>query len=189
MPPPPRAFASFGAASLIVPPARVEGAEFISIGDDVLIHEHVWLIALRVPGGPAPRLVIENGVQINRFVKIVSIGEVVIGADSMIGDNCYISDTHYIHEDPSKSVLVQGLAASRPVRIGPGCHVAFRSTIRPGVTLAESVHIGSGSVVADDMPARTVVHGDPARVIRRYDPDKKEWVFVRSGPGRSADDV
>jgi serine acetyltransferase len=179
MPPPPRAFAAFGKGSLIVAPARVEGAEFVSIGKGVSILEHIWIIARAQPGQPPPRLVIGDRVQINRFTKIVCIGELIIEHDTMIGDNCYISDTYYLYDDPTKPIAAQGLAPSRPVHIGPDCHIAFRSTIRPGVTLAESVHVGSGSVVSEDMPARTVVHGDPARVIRRYNPERGEWVFVR----------
>ncbi|MEX2554283.1 MAG: acyltransferase [Actinomycetota bacterium] len=181
MPPPPRAFAAYGQDALIAAPGRIEGAEFITIGKRVKILEHIWLIARREPGRPPPRLILGDDVLINRFVKIVSVGEVVIERDTMIGDNCYISDTHYLYDDPDRSIQEQGLAPSRPVHIGAGCHIAFRSTIRPGVTLADYVHVGPGSVVSDDMPERSVVHGDPARVIRRYDAARGEWLFVRPG--------
>jgi acetyltransferase-like isoleucine patch superfamily enzyme len=186
MPPPPRAFASYGEGAIIVPPARIEGAEFISIGKRVKIHEHIWLIARQQPDQPPPRLVIGDDTQINRFVKIVAIGEVIIGNECMIGDNSYISDTHYRFDDPTRPIAEQGLAPARPVVLGTGCHIAYRCTIRPGVTLAESVHVGPGSVVGSDMPERSVVYGDPARVIRRYDRERGAWVFVRHELGERA---
>lgn len=183
MPPPPRAWANWGNGSLIVHPARIEGAEFISIGKRVKIHEHVWMIARPQPGMPPPRLVIGDDVLINRFVKIICIGEVTIGPDSMIGDNSYISDTHYRYDDPTLPIAQQGLAPPRPVVVGAGGHIGYRCTIRPGVTIGESVHVGPGSVVGDDLPARSVAYGDPARVIRRYDEAQGEWLFVRHGMG------
>jgi len=39
--------------------------------------------------------------------------------------------------------------------------------VMPGVTIGDGSIIGSGSVVFDDIPARCIAAGNPARVIRR----------------------
>ena len=67
-------------------------------------------------------------------------------------------------------------APPRPVVVGRGVHIGFRAIIEPGVTLGEHAYVGAGAIVRDDVGPRTVVVGDPARVVRRYDPERRAWV-------------
>ncbi|MES2492645.1 MAG: DapH/DapD/GlmU-related protein [Pseudomonadota bacterium] len=54
----------------------------------------------------------------------------------------------------------------RPVRIGRHCFVGGGSTILPGVTIGDGSIVGAGSVVFDDVPPRSIVAGNPARVLQ-----------------------
>lgn len=51
-------------------------------------------------------------------------------------------------------------------RIGRRCFIGARSVILPGVEIGDECIVGSGSVVTKDVPPRSVVAGNPARVIR-----------------------
>ncbi|MGX2029857.1 MULTISPECIES: DapH/DapD/GlmU-related protein [Methylocaldum] len=51
-------------------------------------------------------------------------------------------------------------------RIGRRCFVGARSIILPGITIGDESIVGAGSVVTRDVPPRTVVAGNPARVIK-----------------------
>ncbi len=176
VPPLPRSFGAFGPGSMIIPPSRVQSPECIYVGTGVRVHEHAWLCVVPQPGAPKPRLEIGDGTSLNRFVKIVCAGSVIIGGECLIGDHVFISDTEYRHDDPSIPIARQPLETPRPVVIGSGSHVGFRAIIRPGVTLGEHAYVGAGAVVIEDVPDRTVVVGDPARIIRRWDPDSKMWL-------------
>lgn len=44
--------------------------------------------------------------------------------------------------------------------------IGANATILPGVTIGEEAMIGAGSVVTKDVPARAVVVGNPAKIIR-----------------------
>lgn len=176
LPPPPREFAAFGVGSIIVAPSRVQAPECIRIGSRVMIHEHAWLCVVPQPGSPKPLLEIGDGTSLNRFVKIVCAGAVTIGGECLIGDHVYIGDTEYRHDDPDVPIARQPLSTPRPVTIGYGSHIGFRAIIQPGVALGEHAYVGAGAVVTEDVPPRTVVVGDPARVIRRWDPDAKVWL-------------
>ena len=48
-----------------------------------------------------------------------------------------------------------------------GASIGSNATILCGVTVGEGAIVGAGSVVTKDVPARTVVAGNPAKVIRR----------------------
>lgn len=54
-----------------------------------------------------------------------------------------------------------------PIRIGRRCFVGGGSVILPGVTIGDESIVAGGSVVFDDVPARCIVGGNPARVLRR----------------------
>ncbi len=54
----------------------------------------------------------------------------------------------------------------RPVRIGRHCFVGGGSIIMPGVTIGNQSIVAAGAVVMEDVPPRSIVAGNPARVIR-----------------------
>jgi acetyltransferase-like isoleucine patch superfamily enzyme len=174
-PPPPSAFAAFGAGSMIVPPARVESPRSIWIGSNVRIHENGWLCVKPQPSLPAPRLTIGDGTSINRFAKIVCAGEVSIGDGCMLAEHVFISDTRYRYEDPNRPIIDQGLELPRPVIIGRNTFIGFRAIVAPGVNIGENAYVGAGAVVTEDVPDRCVVVGDPARIVRRYDAVAGTW--------------
>lgn len=50
--------------------------------------------------------------------------------------------------------------------IGKKCFIGANSIIMPGVTIGDSVIVGSGSVVTKDIPSGCIVAGNPATIIR-----------------------
>jgi acetyltransferase-like isoleucine patch superfamily enzyme len=54
-----------------------------------------------------------------------------------------------------------------PTLIKKGASIGSNATILCGITVGEGAIVGAGSVVTKDVPARTVVAGNPAKVIRR----------------------
>jgi acetyltransferase-like isoleucine patch superfamily enzyme len=57
-----------------------------------------------------------------------------------------------------------------PIRICEGAWIGARSIILKGVTIGVGAVVGMGSVVTKDVPPRTVVGGNPARIIREIGP-------------------
>jgi acetyltransferase-like isoleucine patch superfamily enzyme len=51
-------------------------------------------------------------------------------------------------------------------RVGRNCFIGGESLIMPGVTIGDNCVVGAGSVVTKDVPPRSIVAGNPARVIR-----------------------
>jgi acetyltransferase-like isoleucine patch superfamily enzyme len=51
-------------------------------------------------------------------------------------------------------------------RIGSYCFIGARSIILPGVTIGDHCVVAAGSVVTHDVPAHSMVAGNPAKVIK-----------------------
>lgn len=175
VPPPPWAFAAFGERSIIVPPARVENPDQIAIGAGVLVHEHAWLLVR--DGSPDVRagLSIGDATVINRFVKLVSLQSIEIGEGSILGDRVYISDVDYEPGSPDVAPSDRPLTEPAPVVLEAGVALGVGVIVKPGVTIGERAYIGAGSIVTKDVPARSLAVGQPARVVRRYDPSTDRW--------------
>jgi acetyltransferase-like isoleucine patch superfamily enzyme len=61
----------------------------------------------------------------------------------------------------------------RAVEIGNDVWIGCMSVVLRGVKLGEGAIVGAGSVVTEDVPAWTIVAGNPARVVRELGPDER----------------
>ena len=77
-----------------------------------------------------------------------------------IGSYSYIAfDVAVLTHDRTRALYAE-------THIGQNCFVGARSIILPGVRIGDGSVVGAGSVVVADVPARCVVAGNPARIIR-----------------------
>jgi len=53
-----------------------------------------------------------------------------------------------------------------PTLVKKGASIGANVTILPGLTIGEGAMVGAGSVVTKDVPPRTLVVGNPARIVR-----------------------
>jgi maltose O-acetyltransferase len=93
-------------------------------------------------------------------VEIVATAGVEIGENSLLGPyvTIYDSSRHQLDEDtPVKQAAI---------RIGDNAWIGHGATILPGVTVADQSVVGAGAVVNRDVPPRTLVAGNPAKVVR-----------------------
>ena len=177
LPPPPSAFGGFGARSHLVPPVRVHNPGFIHVGDDVTVLELSFLSVQPTRNGAAPRLEIGDGSFLSAMTTVACVGSVRIGRRVLSASRVFIGDASHAYTDPDLPVADQGMAGSRPVVIGDGCFIGIGAVILPGSVIGDGAVVGAGAVVSGEVPPRTVVVGNPARVVRRHDPELG-WVEV-----------
>ena len=103
------------------------------------------------------------------------IGPVSIGEKAGLGQHVFISGFNHGYSDGTRDSDQQELVRKEVV-IGRESHIGANSVVVAGVRIGERVQVGAGSVVTKDIPSFSVAVGNPARVIKKYDHDKGEWV-------------
>jgi acetyltransferase-like isoleucine patch superfamily enzyme len=56
-----------------------------------------------------------------------------------------------------------------PTTVGKGASIGSNATIMCGITIGEGAVIGAGSVVTKDVPANTIVAGNPAKILKKIE--------------------
>jgi len=115
-----------------------------------------------------PMLRIGDGVVSSGFLQVFVQQNVDIGDNVMFASNVFINDAAHGYVTANTPYKHQPLFRVAPVRIGQGCWIGQNVVILPGVTIGELSIVGANSVVTHDVPARCIVAGAPARIIRRW---------------------
>ncbi len=93
---------------------------------------------------------------------------VTIEDDVFVGHNVtFINDPYPQATSPQGSLQTEEDWEVKPTWVERGASIGSGSTILCNVTIGEEAMVGAGSVVTRDVPARTVVAGNPARLLRR----------------------
>jgi acetyltransferase-like isoleucine patch superfamily enzyme len=153
---------------------------YIQIGSGTMIGEGVALSAGMVDGQECltdPVVSIGNRCLIGRGSGIVGHLSIRIGDDVWTGHHVYITDQNHGYEDVTTSISAQS-QPERPVSVGDGSWIGAGAMILPGSSIGRHVTIGANAVVTGVIPDWSVAVGAPARVIRRYEPDKG-WIDCR----------
>jgi UDP-2-acetamido-3-amino-2,3-dideoxy-glucuronate N-acetyltransferase len=135
------------------------GAEAI-LGDQSFVRERSTVGAGSVIGRGS---VVDNDVEVGVRVKVQT--GVYLTAFTTVEDDVFVgpgatttNDDTMARHDPS--MRLKGAVLRRACRVGGG------AVLTPGVEIGEEAFVAAGAVVTRDVPARAVVMGVPARVVR-----------------------
>jgi acetyltransferase-like isoleucine patch superfamily enzyme len=142
------------------------GARVI-VGDQSCVRERVTLGDDVVIGRGA---LVENDTTIGALTRIQA--EAYITAYSTLEDNVFVApcvvttNDNFMGRTEKRLELMRGPTIRRGARIGGG------AVLCPGVEIGEEAFVGAGAVVTKDVPARVLVVGNPARVLREVSADE-----------------
>ena len=142
------------------------GARVI-VGDQACVRERCQIGDDVVIGRGA---LVENDSMVGDLTKIQAMAYVT--AYSTIEDNVFIapcvqtSNDNFMGRTERRHALRKGPTIRRGARVGVG------AVLCPSVEIGEEAFVGAGTVVVQDVPARVVVVGNPARVLRDVPEDE-----------------
>jgi len=129
--------------------------ERVTIGDDVVVGRGS---------------LVENDTTIGALTKIQA--DAYITAYSVLEESVFIApcvvttNDNFMGRTERRHELVKGPTIRRGARVGAG------AVLCPGVEIGEEAFVGAGAVVTKDVPARKIVVGNPARVLRDVPDDE-----------------
>jgi acetyltransferase-like isoleucine patch superfamily enzyme len=171
-------FLSFGKGSRIQYPwLEMVGPKNIEIGEDVFIRSYGSFEVLGMPGTPLLR--IGDRVQIGHSVRFVAVNGIFIGADAGVGHGSTVTDTIHDYKgvDEGQAMWRAPLKLGRPLNLEEGCWVGNNCVVTGGITVGAGAIVGANSVINRDVPAETIVMGNPARLVRRKTAKGWEWLI------------
>lgn len=125
---------------------QIDGNNFIKTTSDIQIFKNALLRF-----GPGAT---------NMGLKIVCSEKIWIGDHTRIGRDVWIRDNNGGHK-----IIQVGYTDSAPVIIGNYVWICSGAQIMKGVTIGDGAVISANSIVTSNVPAHSIVAGNPAKVI------------------------
>ena len=149
----------------------------VKLGADVAIYNFVNLYGCEI--GDHTKIgsfvEIQKGVRVGRNCKVSSHTFICEGVH--IEDEVFIGhNVNFINDKYPRATSAAGQLQTEadwqcvPTVIKRRASIGSNATILCGITIGEGAIVGAGSVVTKDVPAGTVVAGNPARILRRSVP-------------------
>lgn len=157
---------------------QVIGVNNILIGSGCVIGDDVWLnVCVR---DQHKRMSIGNCTLIGRQSMISTGGRLEIGAYCVFAPRVYVSDADHGFSDISQPILQQQPTLGRSLTIEENCWLGVNVVVSGALTLGRGSVVGASSVLLRDVPPFCVVVGNPARIVKMYNPQSECWERVES---------
>ena len=120
----------------------------------------------------AGHVIIGNNARVG--IGSVIIGPVRLGDKVGLGQHVFISGFNHGYEDGERDSNEQPLV-KKEIIIEDESHIGANAVIVAGVHIGKRCQIGAGSVVTKNIPDYSVAVGNPAKIIKQYNFQKRVW--------------
>lgn len=171
-----KSFKNIGKKTIIKNPMLLKNVNNISVGNNVFIRDHARIECLEIKDSQKfnPNLIIEDGVSIEQRCHITVLDTLTISRNTLISFDVSIQDSDHEYENLDLPVALQPLKVSKTC-IGENCFIGSGAKIQAGTILGKHCIVGTNAVVRGIYPDYSVIVGIPAKIVKRYDLEIKQW--------------
>ena len=166
---------NIGRRTYIDPTAHFLGSKNIAIGDDCVISEHCCF-NVNYRHGRDVAIEIGDHSFIGRRNFFSSGRRIRVGSYALTGIDCRFLSSGHVFSNPMEPYIATGTTHDNEIDIGVNCWIGTGVTILGNIKVGHGCVIGAGAFVLTDIPAFSLAIGTPARVVKRYDLERQEWV-------------
>lgn len=102
-----------------------------------------------------------KGVFVNSDCHFQDHGGVTLGDGTLVGPKVVFATLNHLTDPNKRHTMIP-----KPIILGKNVLVGASAIFLPGVTVGDGAIVAAGAVVNHDVPARTIVGGVPARVLK-----------------------
>lgn len=164
----------------VIKPLILNNPEYIHFDKCVRIKEGARIECYNKFGDQilSPILSIRENVIIGYNFSCLVADKVEIGKNTILASNVLItSENHGMNPEIEIPYYQQELSVGS-VSIGEGCWIGEKVIILPNVKIGDKCIIAAGSIVTKDIQSYSMAVGIPARVIKKYDFERHEWIAI-----------
>lgn len=162
-----------GFKSYLGKPVFFMGLSRLSIGNRFRLYPG-WRIEILSKGS----ITISDDVSVGQGLHLIAVDdELTIGKGVVISSDVLITNSDHTFEIIDTPIYLQPMLTKKTT-IGDNCFIGTGAKILAGTELGCQCIVGANSVVKGAFPDYSVIAGNPARVIKKYDMFKKEWLKV-----------
>ena len=141
---------------------------------NIFLESNLWISKTRLASSKGGKLIIGNHVAIGRFSQIYALQSIIIEDGVLMAENTFISDNTHTFTDITTPVRDQDIKPLGNVVIGSGTWIG-RNVVVNGCKIGRNCIIGAYTFLKKDIPDYCVVVGNPARIVKRYNPQSGQW--------------
>ena len=115
----------------------------------------------------------EGSIELGDYVLICPSVRISSAASIKIGNNCMVASHSYLTDADWHGIYdrTQPIGNASPIVLEDNVWIGDSVLVCKGVTIGENSIIGAGAVVASNIPANSIAVGNPAKVVKKLDPD------------------
>ncbi|ROQ22532.1 acyltransferase [Gallaecimonas pentaromativorans] len=154
--------------------ARIVGWKNLRIGKGVVLCHDTWInVSHRKSANISISIGDKSFVGVRNFFSVGN--SIDIGSYFLTASNCSFIGASHIVDDPFSPYLSTGVTQKNDIIIEENCFFGYGSSVVGNVRIGRGSIIGAHAVVLGDIPPFSIVIGNPAHVVKRFDFKSGTW--------------